>query len=106
MLEWAGLVSIGVKTVMAEGVDYVLTFNDDNIATAGFLRELRDVADKHPAAIVASVCCYSVTRIASSLPAESGIDGPTGITISTWIQTSERWKPACERWIFCMGCPR
>ena len=56
---WAGLVNIGVKAVMAKGVDYVLTFNDDNIATAGFLGELRDVADKHPAAIVASVCCYS-----------------------------------------------
>lgn len=56
---WAGLVNIGIKALVAKNVDYVLTFNDDNVATAGFLDELRKVAGQHPTAIVSSVCCYS-----------------------------------------------
>jgi GT2 family glycosyltransferase len=55
---WAGLVNIGVKALMAKPIDYVLTFNDDNMATPGFLEALRKVAERHPSAIVASVCCY------------------------------------------------
>ncbi|MES9899029.1 MAG: glycosyltransferase family 2 protein [Sedimenticola sp.] len=55
---WADLVNTGVQRLLGDGVDYVLTFNDDNIATPGFLKNMRSAVAQHGAGIFSSVCCY------------------------------------------------
>jgi len=57
-LWWAGLCNLGVKHVLNEGVDYVLTLNDDNVVTPGFLDRLRKQAEQQKNGIFSSVVAY------------------------------------------------
>ncbi len=55
---WADLVNIGIRRLLEQGVDHILTFNDDNVAMPGFLQKLRVAATQHGESIISSVCCY------------------------------------------------
>jgi len=57
-LWWAGLCNLGVKEALDQGVDYILTLNDDNVATSGFLNRLRKKAEQHENGILSSVVAY------------------------------------------------
>jgi GT2 family glycosyltransferase len=57
-LWWAGLTNLGVEHALKEGVDYVLIFNDDNVAKPGFLKRLRTRAKENNRGIFSSIVVY------------------------------------------------
>jgi GT2 family glycosyltransferase len=57
-LWWAGLTNLGVRKALQSGMDHILCFNDDNVATPGFLQRLRLHRQTDALTILASVCCH------------------------------------------------
>lgn len=55
---WAASCNLGIKESQALACRYVLTYNDDNIATSGLFSQLRLAAEISSRSIVAAVCCY------------------------------------------------
>lgn len=55
---WAAATNCGIRKARELGCQYVLTFNDDNVATPGLLRHLASAAASAPPCIIAAVCCY------------------------------------------------
>lgn len=59
---WASATNRGVRLALERGSRYVVTYNDDNIATAGLFARLYDDAAGNPGAIVSATVCYLDAR--------------------------------------------
>ena len=55
---WAAAINRGIEKARELGCDYVLTYNDDNVATSDLFTNLIRAAERAPHAIVAATCCY------------------------------------------------
>lgn len=55
---WAEATNVGIRQARELGCHYVLSYNDDNLATPGLFIQLGEVARRHPKSIIAAVCCY------------------------------------------------
>jgi GT2 family glycosyltransferase len=55
---WAASSNLGIKKSRALGCKYVLTYNDDNVATPALFSKLQLAAEVSPRSIVAAVCGY------------------------------------------------
>jgi len=58
-LWWAAATNLGVEKARALGCQYVLTYNDDNLAMPNLFAALAQAAKNAPQSIVAAVCCYA-----------------------------------------------
>ena len=56
---WAAATNLGVQKAKALGCKYVVTYNDDNVATPRLFTTLFQVAESNPQSIVGAVCCYA-----------------------------------------------
>lgn len=54
---WAASTNIGIKDAIQAGYNYILTCNDDNLASASSIAGLMDVSRSNPDSIIASVIC-------------------------------------------------
>ena len=54
---WAAATNTGIKDAIEAGYNYVLTCNDDNIASSSSIAGMMDVARSNPDSIIASVIC-------------------------------------------------
>ncbi|MFW9928942.1 MAG: glycosyltransferase family 2 protein [Candidatus Thorarchaeota archaeon] len=54
-LWWAGATNLGVKYALAEGAKYVLTFNDDTVATSNFIEKMFYWSNKYPRALLGAL---------------------------------------------------
>lgn len=61
-LWWAAATNLGVQKAKELGCRYVLTYNDDNVATPNLFANLDLAAQRAPNSIVAAVCCYADNR--------------------------------------------
>lgn len=59
---WAGAVNRGIKRALEMRCQYILTYNDDNVAAPGMLQGLLKTALLHPYAIISSAVCYLDSR--------------------------------------------
>lgn len=57
-LWWAAATNRGVQKAKELGCKYVLTYNDDNVATPNLCSLLSQAAESSPDSIIAAVCCY------------------------------------------------
>lgn len=57
-LWWAAATNLGIKKARELGCKYLLTYNDDNVATPELLGNLVMAAKGAPKSILAAVCCY------------------------------------------------
>lgn len=55
---WAAATNCGIRKAKELGCSYILTYNDDNIATPGLFGALAKAASRYPGSIVGAVCCY------------------------------------------------
>src|SRR5262249_42137488 len=55
---WAAATNLGVKKAQTLGCKYVITYNDDNVATFDLFEKLRTAAENSPRSIISAVCCY------------------------------------------------
>lgn len=55
---WAAATNLGIRKSQELGCDYVLTYNDDNVATPGLFNNLASAARSAPNSIISAVCCY------------------------------------------------
>jgi GT2 family glycosyltransferase len=55
---WAAAINRGIEKAQELGCSYVLTYNDDNVATPDLLSNLALAAASAPNSIVAAACCY------------------------------------------------
>lgn len=55
---WAAATNLGIKKARELACSHVITYNDDNIATASLFSALADTARLHPDSILSAVCCY------------------------------------------------
>jgi GT2 family glycosyltransferase len=55
---WAAAINRGIEKAKELGCRYVLTYNDDNVATSGLFFNLIRAAESAPDAIIAATCCY------------------------------------------------
>jgi GT2 family glycosyltransferase len=55
---WAAATNLGIAKAKELGCNYILTYNDDNIATAGLFTALADAVQTYPNSIISAVCCY------------------------------------------------
>ena len=55
---WAAATNAGIKKAKELGCNYVLTYNDDNVAAPGLFANLALAAESAPDSIVAAACCY------------------------------------------------
>lgn len=55
---WAAATNFGIRKSRELGCDYVLTYNDDNVATPGLFSGLASAARCAPHCIISAVCCY------------------------------------------------
>ena len=55
---WAAATNLGVRKSQALGCKYVITYNDDNIATPTLFTKLRLAAEISPQSVIGAVCCY------------------------------------------------
>lgn len=55
---WAAATNLGIRKSQELGCDYVLTYNDDNVATPGLFDNLASAARSAPNCIISAVCCY------------------------------------------------
>ena len=55
---WAAATNLGVRRAQAFGCKYVITYNDDNVATFDLFAKLRAAAASFPQSIISAVCCY------------------------------------------------
>jgi GT2 family glycosyltransferase len=61
-LWWAAATNLGVQLAKQLGCKYVLTYNDDNVATPNLFTNLCQAAKSAPNSIVAAVCCYAQNK--------------------------------------------
>lgn len=54
---WAAATNIGVREAVKSGCEYILTYNDDNVATTEVLNKLVDTAEQYTHSIISSVKC-------------------------------------------------
>jgi GT2 family glycosyltransferase len=54
---WAAATNIGIKEAVKAGCKYILTYNDDNVATTETLNRLVETAEQYPCSIISSVKC-------------------------------------------------
>jgi GT2 family glycosyltransferase len=55
---WAAATNLGIRKSQELGCDYVLTYNDDNVATPGLFNNLASAVRSAPNCIISAVCCY------------------------------------------------
>jgi hypothetical protein len=55
---WAAATNLGIQKAKELGCRYVLTYNDDNVATPNLFESLSQAAEKAPDSIISAVCCY------------------------------------------------
>jgi len=55
---WAAATNLGIRKAQALGCRYVITYNDDNVATPGLFENLDLAMQKAPDSIISAVCCY------------------------------------------------
>ncbi|HXG50604.1 MAG TPA: glycosyltransferase family 2 protein [candidate division Zixibacteria bacterium] len=55
---WAAAVNRGVQRAKELGCTYVLTYNDDNVATPGLFSALGEAAAADSGCIIGAACCY------------------------------------------------
>jgi GT2 family glycosyltransferase len=53
-LWWAGATNLGIREALHRGAEYILTMNNDNVVTGGFLSPLMDALRTLPRSIVTS----------------------------------------------------
>jgi GT2 family glycosyltransferase len=58
-LWWAAATNLGIQKAKELGCHYVLTYNDDNLATPNLFAILSQAAEKAPDSIISAVCCYA-----------------------------------------------
>lgn len=56
---WAAATNLGVQKAKELGCKYVVTYNDDNVATPTLFTTLLQVAESNPQSIIGAVCCYA-----------------------------------------------
>jgi GT2 family glycosyltransferase len=56
---WAAAINAGVETAQALGCKWVITYNDDNLATPNLFSNLAAAGSASPGSIIAAVCCYA-----------------------------------------------
>lgn len=54
---WAAATNLGVREAIQSHCKYILTYNDDNVATSGLVAQLVESAQQHPYSIISSVVC-------------------------------------------------
>ncbi|HEU4342886.1 MAG TPA: glycosyltransferase [Candidatus Binatia bacterium] len=55
---WAAATNLGIEKARALGCQSVITYNDDNVASADLFSNLALAARSAPDSIIAAVCCY------------------------------------------------
>jgi GT2 family glycosyltransferase len=55
---WAAAINSGIRKAQKLGCKYVITYNDDNIATSELFNNLSRAMQKAPDSIISAVCCY------------------------------------------------
>ena len=55
---WAAAINRGIEKAQELGCSYVLTYNDDNVATPDLFSNLARAAATAPNSIIAATCCY------------------------------------------------
>jgi GT2 family glycosyltransferase len=55
---WAAAMNFGIRKAQELGCRYVITYNDDNVATPDLFDNLDLAMQKAPESIVSAVCCY------------------------------------------------
>jgi GT2 family glycosyltransferase len=55
---WAAATNLGIKKARELGCQFVITYNDDNVASADLFANLALAAHSAPDSIIAAVCCY------------------------------------------------
>jgi GT2 family glycosyltransferase len=56
---WAAATNCGIQKARELGCSYVITYNDDNIATPKLFEVLAGAAQNNPTSIIGAVCCYA-----------------------------------------------
>ena len=56
---WAAATNRGIARARELGCSYVITYNDDNLATPTLFRILTEAAQNNPHSIIGAVCCYA-----------------------------------------------
>ena len=56
---WTASTNRGIRVAIEKGCDFILTFNDDNLATPGIFSKLLKTAKTYPDSIVSSIIFYS-----------------------------------------------
>ena len=55
---WAAAINLGIHKARELGCKYIITYNDDNVATPVLFNNLSLAMQKAPESIVSAVCCY------------------------------------------------
>jgi GT2 family glycosyltransferase len=55
---WAAAINLGIRKARELGCKYVITYNDDNVATPELIDNLFLAMQKAPESIISAVCCY------------------------------------------------
>lgn len=55
---WAAATNFGIRKAQELGCRYVITYNDDNVATPELFTNLAVAAQSAPDSIISAVCCY------------------------------------------------
>lgn len=55
---WAAAINVGVRKAQELACEYVITYNDDNVATPQLFLSLAAAARTSPHTIISAVCCY------------------------------------------------
>jgi GT2 family glycosyltransferase len=55
---WGAAMNAGILKARAFGCRYVVTYNDDNVATPDLFFRLEHASSRAPRSIIAAVCCY------------------------------------------------
>ena len=57
-LWWTGATNCGVRWALANDIGWIVTYNDDNVASEGLFARLQQTATEQPDALVAAVCVH------------------------------------------------
>jgi len=55
---WAAAINVGIRKAQELRCEYVITYNDDNVATPQLFLSLAAAARTSPRSIISAVCCY------------------------------------------------
>ena len=55
---WAAAINLGIHKARELGCKYIITYNDDNVATPVLFNNLSLAMQKAPESIISAVCCY------------------------------------------------